>query len=274
MVADSAGRREISDALSDKSVLRSYCEFGSLHRASHALTLADAFEGADETGRRSLLLALIANSVVAMEDLVLWFHALRKWRPGANLLFDILDDTSINEGRGSTLAALVELSAWEEEEGWRSFGLPEWSDLADDGFNVEAIRTVSSLVPELLRDLTQERVRLPILIHAYNKIKHGALALTGNRTGTQLLIASKRGEFVPEVGKRMVTYQWFDDRISFRLALALGPLYSSQLLHAVLNLVYVIRFDRDWIAPDWPFQRESESIQRRLISAVEAESNG
>lgn len=256
---------DIVSKLSDQEVLRNYCTFAGMHRALTAHFLLAALTQ-DPNQRRSVALELAANFVAALEDVATWYFVLREWRQSEETLFDLIDRIQVTDSEGqrySTQAAVANVSHWTIADLRREFGLPSDKSLEDAGWSEDAINThLNGLREALVRLKSGLELRLEdegILRTSCNKIKHGLLAIaaTENSTmGVSVMIPSRRGPRGPS-GKRKINTGWIACDDTGLRRLAKNAIIVSEALWAVLNLVYVFRFDPEWRLPHWPVPKVS-----------------
>jgi hypothetical protein len=250
--------------LKDRDVLRNYCDFSTMYRPSIAMLLIDALDS-DPLRRRAIAMEIVALYVAALEDLVLWFFTLRQWRPGEELLFDVVDTVFVNEGRKSTNStgkALAELANWTHEQLRSEFGLPDDDWLMRNGWSAKGVAEhaegLTAFLTFVRAALAQRTSDEGMLVTAYNKIKHGALAIAAtenSRMGLSLMIPSRRrrGPLEESSGKRMVDVAWLPCDDADLRKLASSVLVTSHVTWVMLNVVYSFRFDPSWEPPKWPF---------------------
>ena len=243
--------------LGDKEFLRNYCEFAGAHRARIAELLFSNLDD-EPNRRRSIALELTANYVSAIEDLVLWFFVLKRWRNNEGTLFDLLNSTSVVERPGnkySTETALGELRAWTIADLRRELGLPTDDYLLQAGLNERALTNHLNAIRDLLarfREGLELRLEYEhLLVTAYNKVKHGVLAVATtetSRSGISVMIPSR-----PVSGQRKpVNVGWLpcdDEELS---KLYVSTLLVSESTFTLLNLIYIGDFDAGWTLPEWP----------------------
>lgn len=251
--------------LGDAAILRNYCEFAALYRPAVVSTLLGALDK-DPLKRRGIAMEIAALYVAALEDLVLWFYALRRWRPNVELLFDVVDSVFVSEGASSSTSsekALAEIAGWTPEQLRAEFGLPDDEWLLENGWtqavlaeHKDGIADLLSFVREAIAQRTSDE---GILVTSYNKIKHGALAIAATENsaiGVSVMLASRRGPLDETSGKRKINTGWIACDDADIREIANSVLVTSQVTWAILNLVYMYRCDSTWVAPEWPFPRK------------------
>ena len=265
MTTDSGLPPEVDFAkFGDQELLRNYCVFAAFHRARIAEVLFNNLDD-DADLRRSIALELVANYVAATEDLVLWFFVLKRWRPGKEpTLFDLLDSTFVRESAGadeSTKLALEEVRQWSIADMRRELGLPRDDYLLRSGLDDRGLNKHINAMRELLERLRESfELRLSdekSLVVAYNKVKHGVLAVAtdeGSASGVSVLVASRKGPAGPGRRKNFYTGWIPCDKPE------LWKMYASTGLVAeatctLVNLKYIRHFDPRWSIPPWPFPR-------------------
>ncbi len=241
----------------DQAVLKSYCAFAGMHRAIVAQTLMGGLT-ADPNERRSVGIELAANFVAALEDVALWYFVLREWKSG-EALFDLMNRIQVRDTKGykySTQNAVDALSDWTIADLRREFGLPSDDELLESGWSEVGLNYyIDGLREALVRLKSGLELRLEdegILRKSYNKIKHGVLAFPTtehSKIGVSVQILSRRAPGRPG-GKINVGWISFDDDALRRLAS--NAVIVSEALWALLNLIYIYRFDRSWRLPKWP----------------------
>ena len=241
----------------DQAVLKSYCAFAGMHRAIVAQTLIGGLT-TDPNERRSVGLELTANFVAALEDVALWYFVLREWKSG-EALFDLISRIQIRDQKGhrySTQVAVDALSDWTIADLRREFGLPSDEELLEYGWTEEELVSyINGLREALVRLTSGLKLRLEdegILRTSYNKIKHGMLAFPTNEhseIGVSVKILSRRAPGRPG-GKINEGWRSCDDAALRRLAR--NAVIVSEALWALLNWIYIYRFDRSWKLPKWP----------------------
>jgi hypothetical protein len=252
----------LASKLGDSSVLRNYCEFACLYRPSIVNVLIASLDDNAVT-RRAIAMKVAALYVAALEDLVLWFFALKRWRPGSELLFDVIDSVFVNESdrsSHSSKTALTEIASLESEELRSQLGLPPDGWLVEHGWSQEELAEhkegIAALKEFVQEALSQRTTDEGVLVTSYNKIKHGALALATTENsglGISVMLASRRGPQDPASGRRKINTGWIacdDDDVRH---VASSVLVVSHVTWALLNLVHLYRFDPNWAAPEWPF---------------------
>jgi hypothetical protein len=252
----------VVEKLRDQEVLKNYCTFAGLHRARAAVTLFDSL-GTDENQRRSIGLEIFANFAAALEDVALWFFVLREWKKGKELLFDLLDRINVTERPGhaySSERALDEMARWTIADLRREFGLPADEDLLKKGWTERMLNDhINGLrgALELLRSGLEMRSEDEHgVVSAYNKLKHGALAVASaehSPIGVSVMLASRRGPRDPASGRRKINVGWIACEDEALRRLVDITLQTSSALWAILNLLYMTRFDAKWRAPHWPY---------------------
>jgi hypothetical protein len=252
----------IAAKLTDAAILRNYAEFATLYRPSVATTLVRALDN-DHIRRRSIAIEVAALSVASLEDLVFWVNALRRWRPGSEPLFDVLDSVVVRENRehdGSSAAALANLLSWTVADLRRELGLPDDGWLRRLGWSGHQVADHAAGLGELLVIL-REAVAMRttdegVLVTSYNKIKHGALVIAaseGSDIGVSVMLPSRKGPIELASRKHMINTGWIacDDVDVCNLANTV--LVANHSIWMLANLVYLYRVDAGWRPPPWPF---------------------
>ncbi len=111
----------------NKQFLDAYLEFGIGHYYTVAKLLCDRISGKLSASESlSVGLEVSAQAASALDNLVTWYFALRKWKPSedASLLVDILESTHIEDSH--RLKALEHVKRSRADQFSRSFGIP-WS---------------------------------------------------------------------------------------------------------------------------------------------------
>ncbi len=255
-----ATAEEVVAHLSDERLLHSYCTFNTLFRPLIAALLFSQLD--DEVqSRRAIALEIASGWVASIEDIVIWVLVLRAWRPGKNLLFDLLDSTTVreNEGPQSTIALLQHLSDLTGSDLGREIGLPSDAELLGSGFErerIDAQRKALEGFLGLLRDALPIRTADEgVAVSSYNKIKHGVLAVCSDqnsRIGVSFLLASRRGPLDPTAGKRKINASWLPCEDGELAKMLFDTLVVSEALFILLNWLYTVRFDASWLQPSWP----------------------
>lgn len=241
--------------LGDREVLKNYCEFAVFHRAMSAITLFKSL-GTDENQRRSIGLEILGNFAASLEDTALWFYVLKEWKEEKDLLFDLLDRTIITEGSGhpySSEKALEEMAVWTIADLRREFGLPTDQRLLHMGWterelneHINALRDVLRELREALEMRTEDE---RVLVSAYNKVKHGTLAIAAkeySEIGVSVMLSSRRGPIDLKSGKRKIDTGWIDCEDKELAKLVDNTVHTCGNLWAMLNLIYKSRFDQSW----------------------------
>jgi len=254
-----ASARAIVTKLGDREVLLNYCEFAGMHRALTAVLLFKSLDS-EPSRRRSIGLEILGNFVAALEDVALWFFVLKEWKKG-ELLFDLLDQINVTEQPGhpySSGTALNEIAKWTITDLRREFGLPSddvllrmgWSEkMLNDHIN--GLRAALDALREALEIRTEDE---RVVVTSYNKIKHGALAIAATEhssIGVSVMLPSRRGPLDPASGKRKINTGWIACESEALRRLVDNTLAVSSSLWAILNVLYLARFDPAWKAPNW-----------------------
>ncbi len=250
---------EIVSKLTDREVLRNYCIFAGMHRAITAQTLLGSLTN-EPNQRRSVGLEIAANLVAALEDVALWYFVLKEWK-SEGALFDLIDGIQVRDQadyRYSTQVAVASISEWTIADLRREFGLPSDEELLEHGWSDEELNShINGLRDALVRLTSGLELRLEdegILRTSYNNIKHGVLAVATSepsKLGVSIMIPSRRGPTGPS-GKRKINVGWIPCDDDDLRRLASNTVVVSEALWALLNWIYIYRFDSSWRLPKWP----------------------
>ncbi len=257
MTTSEVSLAEVNQRLQDRELLRNYCTFACFHRARLAHILYEALDD-DQDRRRTIGIEIVENYVAMLEDIAMWFFVLRQWARGSKSLFELLEAVEVRESQGwkySTEAALTEISGWTIADMRREFGMPLDDDLKKFGLSesglrghIAAIRDALSLFQE---SLSLRRSDQGILVVAYNKLKHGLVALSAvenSSIGASVIVASTKG--TPK-GLKVGWIPCEDDALA---KVVDTTVWAAEALCAVLNILYVARFDNKWVVPAWSFK--------------------
>lgn len=252
----------VVEKLGDRELLRNYCNFAGMHRAIIGDILFRNLSQ-DPIRRRSIALEITANWVAALEDVALWFFALKEWGENRNvLLFDLLDSIQVSEREGAkyiTQRALDELAGWTADDMRCMFGLPSDEQLLSWGWTKDMVTEHVAALAEALNRIKQAlafRVQDEgVLVSGYNKIKHGVLAVAASEhssIGVSVMVPSRRGPKDPVTGKRKINVGWIPCEDKELHNLIRSTLLVCEALWAILCLLYWTRFDNAWVRPEWP----------------------
>ena len=114
-----------SVATRNKEFLDSFLEFGIGHYYTLTRLLTERITGTlNEAEKLSIGLEVSALAGAALDNLVTWYYALGKWRPGPNqaLLVDLLEATRVDDSHRR--AAAKEVTSMKPNEFCHSFGIP------------------------------------------------------------------------------------------------------------------------------------------------------
>jgi hypothetical protein len=251
--------------LDDQVILRSYCEFNTMYRALAATGAYDS-RAKSRLHRRAAALEIATAWIASIEDLAMLIIAFGEWDPGNNLLFDVLDKTQIREdgGQNSTEAVLATVMSWSPDQIREGLGLPSEETLRDRGFRDEEIaqqrQSFAGFRDLIARALSIRLADESVAVSSYNKIKHGVLAICStlnSEMGVSFLLSARRGPKEPALGGRQkINSSWLpcDDR-ELR-ALVLDTILVCKASWYLVNLMYLMRFDRKWQMPEWPINIE------------------
>ena len=88
-----------------------------------------------------------------------------------------------------------------------------------------------------------------VLVSAYNKVKHGTLAIAAkeySEIGVSVMLSSRRGPTDLKSGKRKINTGWIDCEDEALARLVDNTVHTCGNLWAMLNLIYKAKFDPSW----------------------------
>jgi len=251
-------QQQAADHLQDRSVLRGFAEFGSIHRAQLAAELwSDLRQQEDASIRKSLALEIVSNYVVQLEDVLHWILALRRWRQGGMSLFDCVDSVRLERSERE----VDEIAGWNIADFRRELGLPLDQDLERLGYPeasirefIQGLRIMLERVQEAVEELSLEERILPLM---YHKTKHGILAVPADpqiRLRNALMLASRRGSPIEEgEGRRKINTAWIEAVEEGVAHFVRGTYALSDGIWTVANVLYHFKFDPSWQIKPWPY---------------------
>ncbi len=278
---------DIVARLSNREVIRNYCDFAGMHRAVIAKVLFRSLKEESPECRRSIGLEIAANFVGALEDAALWFYVLKEWKCNdAVLVFDLLDRIWITEGAGSkfsTQGALEQLDHWSRDDMRREFGIPTDGELRSQGWDDETAAMFEGGFVQALEKIRQAlKLRTDdegTIVASYNKIKHGVLAFATNEhssIGVSIMIPSRRGQGDPVSRKRKVNVGWIPCDDGQLQILVNVTIHISNAIREILCSVYYFHFDKTWTPPSFPEVELGgipEDFADRSVSTRQKEGN-
>ena len=186
----------------------------------------------------------------------MWFYVLKEWKGQKELLFDLLDSMNIKESDTwsySSEKALSEMANWTIADLRREFGLPTDQRLLQMGWteralteHINALRDALEEIREAFEMRTEDE---RVLVSAYNKVKHGILAIAAreySEIGISVMLSSRKGPRDPGSGKRKINTAWIDCENESLGRLVDNTVHTCANLWSMLNLIYKARFDLSW----------------------------
>ena len=183
---------------------------------------------------------------------------LQQWS-APKTLFGLLEDIEVRESIGwkyATDVAIKTISNWTIADMRKAFGLPLDDELASLGLSevglqkhIGAMRNALDLFKEGLALRRQDQ---SILVVAYNKVKHGLVALSAvenSEIGVSVIVPSTKGD-----PKGLLKVGWVPCDDADLAKVVDSTALVSEALMAILHVLYISRFDKDWVIPKWPFR--------------------
>jgi len=113
----------------------------------------------------------------------------------------------------------------------------------------EHINAMRQTLGELQEALEMRTENERVLVSAYNKAKHGMLAIATEEyspIGVSVMLSSRRGPLDEMSGRRKINTGWIDCADDALARLVDNTVHTSGNLWSMLNVIYKATFDPQW----------------------------
>ncbi len=267
LYADSGG------LLEDKHILKNAVYFSTAQRVFSAKLLLQHNLGVSNQILSYLVVKAFEEFMTSTEDLIGWIFVLEYWKPGnaEYSLINLLDKTQVGKiikGKNYTEERAISILSKLDVEGFRKFvHIPTDSELKSTSIDKTIIERINKSMPYKLdgwlkmanKRAEQDRG----YVRAFNKLKHLMLAVPTQERGKNEVWLPSSIRFYKNPVRVGIGNVWIEISANHIRELAGNAIAAQTVLHDTLATILHIRYNEEYIAPQWAVETVSSDYMLR-----------